>query len=132
MEELRAGIKKLSLQQKYNFSVDCFDRVYPLMSHHDPQGILRDAVDNARTATRDAAVLSESQKAARKFVRKLCKTNPPIEITLIAKAGRECLEGNPDVVASLAAQTSTNPRESRWQNKHLQDMLLWDVFSGIS
>ena len=114
------NLEELTPQQLSDFAVDCFDRVYANMSHYDPTGEFRRAVDTARTRGDDAA----AQQFSRKFVRMLCKGSPPANIVAAAKAGRECLLGHPLVVASLAVQASANPGvESKWQARHLQDMV---------
>ncbi len=112
-------LDKLNPQQRRDYAVDCFDRVYKHMSHFDHTGEFRKAVDTARTSGDHP----EERKFCRTFVRTLCKTNPTARIVAAAKAGRECLQDNPSVVASLAAESSANPKESRWQATHLRDML---------
>jgi hypothetical protein len=112
-------LEKLTTQQKRDFAVDCFDRVYKHMSHYDHTGEFRKAVDAARTQGDNP----EARKFCRTFVRTLCKGSAPANIVAAAKAGRECLQDNPAVVASLAAEASANPKESEWQASHLQEML---------
>ena len=112
-------LDKLNAQQRRDFAVDCFDRVYKHMSHYDHTGEFRKAVDTARTQGEHP----EARKFCRTFVRALCKGSPSASIVAAAKAGRECLQDNPSVVATLAAEASANPKESKWQARHLQDIL---------
>lgn len=114
------NLYELTPQQRRDFAVDCFDRVYSLMSHHDPTGEFRKAVDTARSYEDNP----EAQKFCRTFVRVLCKGTPSASIVAAAKAGRECLQDNPALAVSLAVEASANPgTESKWQDRHLHDML---------
>ena len=112
-------LEELNAQQSKDFAVDCFDRVYSLMNQHDPTGKFRRAVDTSRTQGDHP----EARKFCRTFVRTLCKGSPSASVMAAAKAGRECVEGNHALSVSLAAQASANPKESRWQAQHLQDIL---------
>ncbi len=114
------NLYELTPQQRSDFAVDCFDRVYPCMSHFDPTGEFREAVNTARTLGEDNAA---AQQFSRKFVRLLCKGTPSAKVVAAAKAGRECLQNNPAIAASLAVEASANPNESKWQDRHLYAML---------
>jgi hypothetical protein len=117
-------LEKLSAQQRRDFAVDCFDRVYKHMSHYDHTGEFRKSVDTVReNSLTDAA----AQRFARTFVRGIVKAGAKQEVVFAAKAGRECVEGNLVVATSLAAQASANPKESAWQASHLRDMLLGEL-----
>jgi hypothetical protein len=116
------NLDELNPQQKRDFAVDCFDRVYKHMSHYDLAGEFRAVVDTVRV-TGEVTKIAVRQQFARRFVREMCKTGASKEIIYAAKAGRECVIGNYIVAASLAAQASQNPAESRWQAQHLRSVL---------
>ena len=115
------NLEKLTAQQRRDFAVDCFDRVYSHMSHYDTTGEFRKAVDTVRE---NSLTDARAQRLTRRVVREMVKAGATQEIIYAAKAGRECVEGNLLVAASLAAQASTNPKESTWQDQHLQDIFL--------
>ena len=115
-------LDKLNAQQRRDFAVDCFDRVYSRMSHYDPTGEFREVVDTVRVSG-EVTKIPARQQFARRFVREISKAGATREIIYAAKAGRECVVGNLLVAASLAVQASANPKESKWQAQHLQDML---------
>lgn len=114
-------LNKLTSQQRRDFAVDCFERVYGRMSHYDFKGEFRKAVDTVReNSLTDAA----AQRLTRRVVREMVKAGATQEIVYAAKAGRECVEGNLAVAASCAVKASSNPKESAWQDAHLRDLLL--------
>lgn len=119
-KEKRMNLEKLTSQQRRDFAVDCFDRVYGRMTHYDPKGEFRKAVETVReNSLTDAA----AQRLTRRVVREIVKDGASHEIVYAAKAGRECVEGNFLVAAALATSASANPKESVWQHQHLQDIL---------
>jgi hypothetical protein len=125
------NLDELTPQQKRDFAVDCFDRVYKHMSHYDLTGEFRKVVDTVRVAG-EVTKIASRQQFARRFVREIVKTGVSKAIVCAAKAGRECVQGNYVVASSLAVQASANPKESAWQAAHLREMLLGEQFSGIS
>ncbi len=116
-------LDELTPQQRRDFAVDCFDRVYRHMSHYDHTGEFREVVDTVRVSG-EVTNIPARQQFARRFVRELCRAEHATqEIVYAAKAGRECVQGNYAVAASLAVRASANPAEDKWQATHLQDML---------
>jgi DNA polymerase II small subunit/DNA polymerase delta subunit B len=118
-------LEELTPQQRRDFAVDCFDRVYKHMSHYDLTGEFRKVVDTVRVAG-EVTEIAARQQFARRFVREIVKAGVSRDIVYVAKAGRECVQGNYMVAVSLAAQASANPKESKWQDAHLRDMLRGD------
>ena len=117
-------LNKLTSQQRRDFAVDCFDRVYGRMSHFDSKGEFRKAVETVRE---DSLTDTAAQRLTRRVVREIVKAGATKEIVFAAKAGRECVEGNFLVAVSLAMRASANPNEDLWQNERLRAILLGEV-----
>jgi hypothetical protein len=119
-KEKQMNLEKLTSQQRRDFAVDCFDRVYEHMRHYDLSGEFRKAVDTVRE---NSLTDARARQLTRRVVREIVKRGAQERSVVAAKAGRECVEGNLSVAASLAVAASPNPKESAWQDSHFQDML---------
>lgn len=110
----------------YKFAADCAEHVYERVSMLDGAGVLREAIEAARSGDSDR--LDVARQNIRRFTRKLARSNPDKKLLRAVQAARDCTKATAQEAAVTACWLATEAADNKdeeieWQLNRLKEIV---------